>query len=98
VTPDSLNPDKVRYYVEKGLLSKRIDQQPERLLSELVMPPRTIAFAILEDCRLSDVYNEEMAEEFAKELLVNREYYRVTIRASEVDEWAREWRFDRGIC
>lgn len=94
---NSLNPDKVRYYVEKGLLLKRIDQEPEKLLSEIAMPPRAVAFAILEDCRLSDVHNEAMAEEFAKELFVDREYYRVTIRASEVDEWAREWRFDRGI-
>lgn len=94
MTPNSLNADKVRYYIEKGLLSKRIDHQPEKLLTDIVLPPREIALAILEDTRLSDVYTDEMADEFAENWIVNR-HWKVTIGASEVDGWAREWRFDR---
>jgi hypothetical protein len=38
-----------------------------------------------------------MAEEFTKELGISGEYHRVTITANEVDAWAMEWRFYKGI-
>lgn len=49
------------------------------------------------DCRLSDVHNEAMAEEFTKELGISGEYHRVTITANEGDAWGMEWRFYKGI-
>jgi hypothetical protein len=93
--PDSLNPDRVRYYVERSVLSKRIDEEPQKLMSELAMPPRDIAFTILEDCRLADVYTEEMVKDFVRELLRNKLDFRAFC-ASEVHGWAREWRIERG--
>jgi hypothetical protein len=92
---NSLNPDRVRYYIEKGLLTKRIDEEPSRLMSELTMPPRQMAFAILEDCRLSDEYNEEMAVAFADEMLTNSLDFRAFC-ASEIHGWAREWKIEKG--
>lgn len=93
---NSLNPDKVRYYVQIGLIIKRIDET-ERILAGPALPPREIALAILEDCRISDVHNEEMAEEFARELGVSGDYHRVTITANAVDAWAFAWRCYKGI-
>jgi hypothetical protein len=92
---NSLDPNRVRYYVQIGLILKRIDET-ERILADLGLPPRGIALAILEDCRLSDVHNEAMAEEFTKELGVSGEYHRVTITAKEVDGWAFAWRCYKG--
>jgi hypothetical protein len=93
---NSLNPDKVRYYVQIGLIIKRTDDT-ERILAGPGLPPREIALAILEDCRLSDVHNEAMAEEFAKELQVDGDYHRVSITANEIDGWAFAWRCYKGI-
>lgn len=45
--PNSLNPDKVRYYVQRRLIIKRIDET-ERILAGFGLPPREIALAILE--------------------------------------------------